>query len=394
MKEDLSFGTRCVHSGEAPSPEYRAHTTPIYQTSTFLFDSAEHAEAIFSGKETGYRYVRSPPNTPTHAAFIEKIKSLEGGEAGLSFSSGMAAETSVVLSQLKSGDHLISSNVLYGGTYGLFSSILPKTGIDVSYVDTTDLEEVKAAFRSSTRMIFLESPANPTMSVCDIREIAGIARDAGAISVVDNTFASPYFQRPLGLGADLVVESCTKYIGGHSDLLGGAAVGSKELIRSMSRATTLLGVTMGPHEAWLCIRGLKTLHLRMERHASNAMAVAQFLESHPKVEWVSYPGLSSHPQHDVARRQMSGYSGMLSFELKGGVKAGQRLMNSVELCLLSVSLGSTDTLIQHPASMTHAIVPRDMRLKIGITDGLVRISAGIEDAEDIIADLDQALEKV
>jgi len=322
------------------------------------------------------------------------MKSLEGGEAGLSYSSGMAAETAVVLSQLKSGDHLISSSVLYGGTYGLFSSLLPKFGIDVSFADTTNLEEVKAALRANTKMIFLESPANPTMSVCDIGEIARIARDAGAISVVDNTFASPYFQRPLELGADLVVESCTKYIGGHSDLLGGVVVGSKDLIRSMSRATTLLGVTMGPHEAWLCIRGLKTLHLRMERHAANAMAVARFLEAHPKVEWVSYPGLSSHPQHDTARKQMSGYSGMLSFELKGGVEAGRRLINGVELCLLSVSLGSTDTLIQHPASMTHAIVPRDMRLKIGITDGLVRISAGIEDAEDIIADLDQALEKV
>ena len=264
----------------------------------------------------------------------------------------------------------------------------------MSFVDTTNLEEVKAALLANTKMLFLESPANPTMAVSDIREIARIAKDVGAISIVDNTFASPYFQRPLELGADLVVESCTKYIGGHSDLLGGVVVGSRDLIKSMSRTTTLLGVTMGPHEAWLCIRGLKTLHLRMEKHAANAMAVARFLESHSKVEWVSYPGLPSHPQHDIARKQMSGYSGMLSFELKGGVKAGQRFINGVELCLLSVSLGSTDTLIQHPASMTHAIVPRDMRLKIGITDGLVRISAGIEDAEDIIADLDRALEKV
>lgn len=394
MKESLSFGTRCVHAGEGPSPEYRSHTTPIYQTSTFLFDSAEQADAIFSGKEPGYRYVRSPPNTPTHAAFIEKMKSLEGGEAGLSFSSGMAAETAVVLSQLKKGDRLVSSRVLYGGTYGLFSSLLPKLGIEVGFVNTSNLEEVKSALRANTRMLFLESPANPTMAVCDIREISGIARDAGAVSVVDNTFASPYFQRPLDLGADLVVESCTKYIGGHSDLLGGVVVGSRDLIKSMSRATTLLGVTMGPHEAWLCIRGLKTLHLRMERHAANAMAVARFLESSPLVEWVSYPGLASHPQHDIARKQMSGYSGMLSFELRGGVKAGHRLINGVKLCLLSVSLGSTDTLIQHPASMTHAIVPREMRQKIGITDGLVRISAGIEDAEDIIADLDQALDKV
>ena len=394
MKKGFSFGTRCVHAGEGFSPEYRAHTTPIYQTSTFVFDSAEQAEAIFSGIEPGFRYVRSPPNTPTHVAFIEKMKSLEVGEAGLSFSSGMAAETAIILSQLKKGDHLISSNVVYGGTYGLFSNLLPRLGIDVSFVDTSNLKHVLSALQARARMIFIESPANPTMAVSDIREICRMAREAGAISVVDNTFASPYFQRPLELGADLVVESCTKYIGGHSDLLGGVVVGPGDLIKSMNRTATLLGGTMGPHEAWLCIRGLKTLHLRMERHASNAMSLARFLELHPKVEWVSYPGLSTHPQHDIARKQMSGYSGMLSFELKGGIEAGRRLMNSVELCLLSVSLGSTDTLIQHPASMTHAIMPKEMRLKVGITDGLVRISAGIEDAEDIIADLDQALEIV
>jgi methionine-gamma-lyase len=394
MKKGSGFGTRCVHAGDGSSPEYRAHTMPIYQTSTFLFNSAEQAEAIFSGEVPGYKYIRSSPNTPTHAALIEKMKSLEGGEAGLSFSSGMAAETAIILSQLKKGDHLISSNVVYGGTYGLFSHLLPRLGIDVSFVDTSNLEDVKAALQDRTRIVFIESPANPTMSVCDIRELCTMAREAESISVVDNTFASPYFQRPLELGADLVVESCTKYIGGHSDLLGGVVVGPGDLIKSMNRPTTLLGGTMGPHEAWLCIRGLKTLHLRMERHASNAMSLARFLESHPKVDWVSYPGLSSHPQHDIARKQMSGYGGMMSFELKGGIEAGRRLMDRVELCLLSVSLGSTDTLIQHPASMTHAIMPKEMRSKVGITDGLVRISAGIEDVEDIIADLDQALDKV
>lgn len=394
MKEDYSFGTRCVHAGGGTSQEYRAHTTPIYQTSTFLFDSIEQSEAVFSGREPGYRYIRSPPNTPTHAAFIEKIKSLEGGDAGISFSSGMAAEAAIVLSQLKKGDRLISSNPVYGGTFGLFSSLLPRLGIEVSYVDTSDLEDVNAALRAGAGMIFIESPANPSMTVSDIREICKMAREAKAISVVDNTFCSPYFQRPLELGADLVVESCTKYIGGHSDLLGGVVVGPADLIKSMNRTATLLGGTMGPHEAWLCIRGLKTLHLRMERHAANGMAAARFLEASPLVDWVSYPGLSSHPQHDIAKKQMSGYSGMLSFELKGGVEAGRRLMNGLKMCLLSVSLGSTDTLIQHPASMTHAIMPREMRLKAGITDGLVRISAGIEDAEDIIADLDQALDKV
>ncbi|MFB3764772.1 MAG: PLP-dependent aspartate aminotransferase family protein [Methanotrichaceae archaeon] len=394
MKEEASFGTRCVHAGEAPSIKYRAHTTPIYQTSTFTFDSAEQADAVFSGKEPGYKYIRSSPYTPTHSAFLEKMKSLEGGEAGLSFSSGMAAEAALLLSQMKNGDHLISSDVIYGGTYGLFSSFLPKFGIEVSFVDTTDMEEVKAAFRPNTRVVFLESPANPTMAICDIQEISKIAGEAGAISVVDNTFASPYFQRPLQLGANAVVESCTKYIGGHSDLLGGVVVGSKDLIKGIIRAASILGGAMGSHEAWLCIRGLKTLHLRMERHAKNAMLLAQFLEGHPKVETVKYPGLTSHPQHEIAKRQMSGFGGMLSFEVKGGVEAGRRLMNCVELCTISVSLGSTDTLIQHPASMTHANVPKDMRVRAGITDSLVRISVGIEDAEDIIADLDQALEKV
>ncbi|MDM7912234.1 MAG: aminotransferase class I/II-fold pyridoxal phosphate-dependent enzyme [Methanotrichaceae archaeon] len=391
MIKEMLFGTRCVHAGEGKNP-YGAHATPIYQTSTFVFESAEAAAEIFGvGGKPGYRYIRSPPNTPTHAAFIEKIRSLEGGEAGLAFSSGMAAETALVLSQLKEGDHLISTNVIYGGTYGLFSSLITKFGIDVSFVDTTDPENVKDALRPDTRMIFLESPANPTMAVCDIGEISGIAHDAGAISVVDNTFATPYFQRPLALGADAVVESCTKYIGGHGDLLGGVVVASTGLIDSMKRTALLSGGTMGTHDAWLCIRGLKTLHLRMERHAENAQRVAEFLEAHPKVDRVNYPGLKSHPQHEIARKQMSGYSGMLSFEVKGGVDAGRRLMNGVELMSLAVSLGSVDTLIQHPASMTHAIMPKEMRERLGITDGLVRISVGIEDAEDIIADLEQAL---
>ncbi len=394
MIEDMKFGTRCVHAGEGKNP-HGAHATPIYQTSTFVFESAESAAELFGvGGKPGYRYIRSPPNTPTHAAFIDKIRSLEGGEAGLAFSSGMAAETALVLSQLKEGDHLISTNVIYGGTYGLFSSLITRFGIDVSFVDTTDPENVKDKLQPNTRMIFMESPANPTMAVGDIGEICRMARDAGAISVVDNTFATPYFQRPLALGADAVVESCTKYIGGHGDLLGGVVVASTGLINSMKRTALLSGGTMGTHEAWLCIRGLKTLHLRMERHAENAQKVAEFLEAHPKVDRVNYPGLKSHPQHEIARKQMSGYSGMLSFEVKGGIEAGRRLMNSVQLMGLAVSLGSVDTLIQHPASMTHAIMPKEMRERLGITDGLVRISVGIEDAEDIIADLEQALAKV
>ncbi len=386
------FGTRCVHAGEGHNP-FGAHATPIYQTSTYLFESAEQAAAAFSGGP-GYKYIRAPPHTPTHAAFIEKICSLEGGEAGLAFSSGMAAEMALVFSVLQKGDHLLTTDVIYGGTYGLFSSLLPKSGIEVSFVDTTDLENVKAGLQENTRLVFLESPANPTMAVSDIAEISRTAHEAEAFLAVDNTFATPYFQRPLELGADVVVESCTKYIGGHGDLLGGVCVGSEKLIGGMKRTAILSGGTMGTHEAWLCLRGLKTLHLRMRRHAENALQLAEFLDSHPAVEKVFYPGLPGHPQHVLASRQMSGWGGMLSFEVKGGVEAGRRLINHLMLAGLAVSLGSVDTLVEHPASMTHAVMPKEMREKMGITDGLVRVSVGIEDIEDIVADFAQGLAKI
>ncbi|MDW7775907.1 MAG: PLP-dependent aspartate aminotransferase family protein [Methanosarcinales archaeon] len=391
MKKEKKFGTQCVHAGETPDISYGAHTTPIFQTSTFVFDSAQQGAARFNGEEEGYVYARVGPNTPTHAAFVQKIAALEGGETGQTFSSGMAAITAVVLSQLEQGDHLLSSNVVYGGTYGLFSSILSKFGIEVSFVDTSDPGNVKKNIQENTRVIFLETPANPTMIVSDIEEICTIGHDRGALCVVDNTFATPCFQRPLQLGADVVIHSCTKYIGGHADLLGGVVVGKKDFIDSMSSIVNSTGGAMGPLEAWLCIRGLKTLHLRMERHASNAMKVAEFLETHPKIGWVRYPGLPSHPQYDIAKKQMNGFSGMMSFGIKGGIEAGQNLMNSLELCSLAVSLGAVDTLIQHPASMTHANVPADVRAETGITDDLVRISVGVEDVEDIIADLEQGL---
>jgi methionine-gamma-lyase len=391
MKKEKKFSTQCVHAGEAPDLLYGAHTTPIYQTSTFVFDNAQQGAARFAGEEEGYIYARVPPNTPTHEVFVKKIAALEGGETGQTFSSGMAAITAVALSQLKQGDHLLSTNVVYGGTYGLFSSILTRFGIEVSFVDTSDLEEVKKNLKKNTRIIFLETPANPTMIVSDIEEIGKLSRDIGALSVVDSTFTTPCFQRPLQLGADVVVHSCTKYIGGHADLLGGVVVGKKEFIESMKSVVNCTGGIMGPHEAWLCIRGLKTLHIRMEKHASNAMKVAEFLESHPKIGWVRYPRLASHPQYDIAKKQMTGFGGMISFGIKGKMEAGQKLMNGVELCSLAVSLGSVDTLIQHPASMTHANVPAEVKTMTGITDDLVRISVGIEDSDDIIADLDQAL---
>jgi len=394
LKKELNFATKCVHAAEKPDPIYGAHTTPIFQTSTFIFKNSMQGAARFAGEEGGYVYARIPPNTPTHAVLAEKFAALEGGEAGQTFASGMAAITAVALTVLKQGDHLISSDVVYGCTYSLFSQILPKLGIDVSFVDTSKLKNVQEAFKKETRMIFLETPANPTMTLCDIKQIAGIAGDCQALCVVDNTFATPYFQKPLALGADLSLSSCTKYIGGHADLLGGIVAGREEFIQELAPVVGYTGGIMGSHEAWLCIRGLKTLHIRMQRHAENAMEVAKLLESRPEIEWVRYPGLTSHPQHEIARTQMSGYSGMLCFELKAGFEAGIKLMDNVKLCSLAVSLGATDTLIQHPASMTHACVPLKVRNKIGISDGLVRLSVGIEDVEDIIADLEQALEKI
>ncbi len=394
MERELKFATKCVHAAEKPDPVFGAHTTPIFQTSTFIFENARQGAARFAKEESGYVYTRIPPNTPTHAVLAEKFAELEGGEAGQTFASGMAAITAIALTTLKQGDHLISTDVIYGCTFSLFSEVLPGLGIDVSFVDTSDIENVKRAIKPETKMVFLETPANPTLILCDIAEIAGIARENGALCVVDNTFATPYFQRPLELGADLSLSSCTKYIGGHADLLGGIVAGNKDFMNRMSLVVGYTGGIMGLHEAWLCIRGLKTLHIRMDRHAENAMKVAEFLESRPEVEWVRYPGLTSHPQHELARKQMSGFSGMLSFEVKGGIEAGRRLMDNVKLCSLAVSLGATDTLIQHPASMTHACVPLAVRKRIGITDGLVRLSVGIEDSEDIIEDLKQALEAI
>ena len=393
-KREVKFATKCVHAAEKPDPIFGAHTTPIFQTSTFIFQNAGQGAARFAGEEAGYIYARIPPNTPTHAVLAEKYAVLEGGETGQTFASGMAAITAVALTALKQGDHLISTDVVYGCTYSLFSEILPKLGISVSFVNTSEIENVERALKPETKMIFLETPANPTMTLCDVMEIAVIARKHGALCVVDNTFATPYFQRPLELGADLSLSSCTKYIGGHADLLGGIVTGNRDFIKKMAKTVGYTGGIMGSHEAWLCIRGLKTLHIRMERHADNAMKVAEFLESRPEIEWVRYPGLPSHPQHELARTQMSGYSGMLSFEIKGGIEAGRKLMDNVKLCSLAVSLGATDTLIQHPASMTHACVPLEIRKNVGITDGLVRLSVGIEDSEDIIEDLEQALAKI
>lgn len=385
-----ALATRCVHAGQKPDPQTGALTTPLYQTSTFVFNSAEQGAARFAGTEPGYVYTRL--GNPTQAALEEKVADLEGGEAALAFGSGMGAISAVIMALVKTGDHVVYGDTIYGCTYAFLHTILGRFGVEASSVDCSDLAAVEAAIRPNTRAVVLESPANPTMKISDIRALAGIAHQHGLKLVVDNTFMSPYLQRPLALGADVVVHSATKYIGGHGDVIAGVAVGRKEFMDEV-RVTTLkdIGAVISPFDAWLLLRGLKTLHVRMDRHSENAMSVAEFLEQHPAVERVHYPGLPSFPQHELARQQMDGPGGIMSFELKGGIDAGRRLMNRVRLCHVAVSLGDADTLIQHPASMTHAVVPQEDRLMMGITDGLVRISVGLEEPADIIADLRQAL---
>jgi len=384
------MATRCVHAGQQPDPLTGALTTPIYQTSTFVFKSAEQGAARFAGEEAGYVYTRL--GNPTQAALEEKVASLEGGEAGLAFGSGMAAISAVVMALVKAGDHVLFGDSIYGCTYAFITEVLDRFGVTSTAVDFSHPRQVEAAIQPNTKVFLIETPANPSMKLGDIRALAEVCGRRGVTFVVDNTFMSPYLQRPLELGAHVVVHSATKYIGGHGDVVAGVAVGPKAFIDEV-RMTTLknVGGVISPCDAWLLLRGLKTLHVRMERHSANAQNVAEFLEQHPAVARVYYPGLKSFPQHELARVQMDGFGGILSFEVKGGVEAGRRLMNAVKLCHVAVSLGDPDTLIQHPASMTHSPVPEEKRAMMGITDGLVRISVGLEDVEDIIADLEQAL---
>ena len=323
------------------------------------------------------------------------MRVLENGEAALATSSGIAAISTTILTMCGQGDHIVASDTLYGCTYALLSHTLPKFGIEVTFVRANDPANIKAAMKPNTKMVYVETPANPTLAMIDLEAAANVAHEGGAMLVVDNTFMSPYCQRPLELGADIVVHSVTKYINGHGDVIGGVIVGPADFLvpARLVGVKDITGGVMSPFNAWLTLRGLKTLHVRMERHCSNAMKVAKYLESNPNVEAVFYPGLPSHPQHELAKKQMSNFGGMISFEIKGGIEAGRKVMDSVELCMLAVSLGDTETLIQHPASMTHSPVPAEERLKAGITDGLIRISVGLETPEDIIADLEQAIAK-
>jgi len=376
----MKFSTKAIHAGQEPDPTTGAVSVPIYQTSTYAQQGI--------GKHKGYEYART--QNPTRSALEANLAALEGGRAGFAFASGMAA-TNAVMTLLRAGDHVIVSDNTYGGTFRLFDKVLKKFGLEFSYVDAREPQIVEDAARPETRMVFIETPTNPVMSLVDIRAVAEITRRRGVRLVVDNTFMSPYFQRPLELGADIVVHSTTKYLNGHSDSIGGAVIlNDEEDIRAMAFIQNAAGAIISPMDAWLVMRGTKTLAVRMRQHDENGRIVAQFLSEHPKVRHVYYPGLESHPQHELARRQMSGFGGMISFET-GSLENASRVLEGVRLCTLGESLGGVETLISHPATMTHASVPDVERDRLGITDGLVRISVGIEDVDDIIEDLDKAL---
>ena len=389
----LSFATLCVHGFGGLDPTTGAVSVPIYQSSTFAFHDAAEGAAIFAGERSGYFYTRL--GNPTQAAFEREMAFLERGEAALATSSGMAATTTAVLALVEAGDNLLASGTLYGGTHKLFHDLLPRFGVTTRFVDANDPKAIAAAVDSKSKLLFVETPANPNLAIVDLSVAAAEAKRHGIRLLVDNTFATPYYQRPLTVGADLVIHSATKYIGGHGDTVAGVLVGSKELVdRCRFEILRDLGGVISPFNAWLLLRGLKTLPVRMERHSENALEIAQFLDFHPKVQRVWYPGLHTHPQHEIAARQMSGFGGMIAFELRGGHDAGVKLMDSVRLITLAVSLGDCDTLIEHPASMTHSTYSPEERASFGISDGLVRLSVGIEGVADLIADLDQALETV
>jgi len=380
---NLGFATIAIHTGSEPDESTGAVTVPIYQTSTYAQDAL--------GKNKGYEYART--QNPTRSAVERNLAALEGGRFGFAFASGMAA-IDATMRLVKAGEHVIVSDNTYGGTARLFNRILANYNIEFEYVETSDPLNVEAAIKPNTKMVFLETPTNPIMTVTDLKEVSEIAHRAGARVVCDNTFMSPYLQRPLEFGCDIVVHSTTKYLNGHSDGVGGAVIlNDEEDANWIGFVQNSAGAILSPFDSWLVLRGTKTLALRMEQHDKTGRAVAAFLEEHPKVKKVYYPGSASHPQHALARRQQRGFGGMVSFDV-GSLAAARKVLDSVKLCTLAESLGGVETLISHPATMTHASVDEAKRERLGITDGLVRISVGIEDTDDIIADLDQALDKI
>jgi cystathionine gamma-lyase len=378
------FGTLAIHAGQSPDPTTGAIMTPVFLTSTYVQEAP--------AKTKGYDYSRS--HNPTRTALEQNLAALEGGRFGLGFASGMAA-IHCVLNLLQSGDHVIAGNDLYGGTFRILRTLYAKFGIETTFVDLTDLRQLESAFRPTTRLVMLETPTNPLLRCFDLAAIAKICRQRKVLSLADNTFATPFLQNPLALGCDLVVHSTTKYLGGHSDVVGGALISDDENLHTrLAHFQNSCGGTPGPMDCFLVLRGTKTLHVRMQRHCENALRVANWLCAHPRVERVIYPWLSSHPNHTVAKRQMRAGGGMVSVELKATVAQAKKVCSSFNVFSLAESLGGVESLVDHPASMTHASIPAETRRATGLQDGLIRLSVGIEDHEDLIADLDQALRKL
>ena len=384
MKDkDLGFSTRSIHAGQSPDPTTGAIMTPIYLTSTFVQSSP--------GEHKGYEYSRT--SNPTRKAYEDCLASLESGQFGFGLASGCSA-TATVIQLLKSGDHVVACDDMYGGTYRLFDKVMRKNGIDFSYVDMTEPKNIESFFQENTKMIWIESPTNPLLKLVDIKKVSELTRsqNKNIKIVVDNTFMSPYFQRPLELGADIVVHSSTKFINGHSDIVGGGIVVKDSKIgEDLAFLCNSIGGICSPFDSFMCLRSLKTLSVRMPAHEQNAIKIARFLESHSQVEKVIYPGLKNHPQYELALKQMSGFGGMVSFYLKGGMDKVFRFMKNVKIFSLAESLGGVESLIGHPATMTHASIPSDIRQQLGLGDGLIRLSVGIEDSKDLIWDLEQAL---
>ena len=379
----MGLGTRAIHAGQSPDPSTGAIMVPIYATSTYVQESP--------GVHKGYEYSRS--QNPTRMAYERCVADLEGGRQGYAFASGLAA-ASTVLDLLDSGSHVIAMDDLYGGTYRLFERVRRRSaGLDFTFLDLNDAQALKAALKPNTRMIWAETPTNPMLKLVDLAKVGAFARKHGLILVVDNTFCSPMLQRPLEFGADLVLHSATKYLNGHSDMVGGIVVAGEnaELAEQMAFLQNSVGAVAGPFDSFLAMRGLKTLHLRMQAHCESAMAIAQWLAKHPAVERVIYPGLKSHPQHALAKRQMDGFGGIISVEIKGGLRKARRMLERCNLFALAESLGGVESLIEHPAIMTHASVPPANRKRLGISDGLIRLSVGVEDLSDLVAELDAAL---
>ena len=380
----MKFATKAVRAGISPDPTTGAIVPPIYQTSTYVLEEV--------GKNKGYDYTRA--SNPTRAVLENNLAALDSGKYGVSYASGLSA-VDAVLRTLSSGDHVVSSDDVYGGVSRLFNRILSRFNLTFTYVDSSNADNVKSAIKPNTKLIWVETPTNPLLKVTDMEAIVAIGKAHNIPVAVDPTFATPALLRPLEFGVDLVVQSTTKYLSGHNQIIGGAVItNDPDYYEQLKFFQKSVGAVSSPFDCWLTLLGVKTLSVRMERHSESGMTVAKFLEEHPKVDRVSYPGLPSHPQHEVAKRQMSAYSGMITFELEGGLESARTLMNSVELCSLAESLGAVETMITHPATMTHAEVPKEERDARGLTDGLVRISVGLEDVSDIIADLEQALDKV